>query len=141
MLKQALFRDRSRSDFWEDGELLFSRGWRENTDGSRQAVLVVLPATEHPTPASLDRLAHEYALRDKLDPAWAVKPLALEREGGRGMAKARHVGSGPRTGETCASILADGSREGQTSLPIQGTTTVRLPTMSSLISVPISVRK
>ncbi|QIG95956.1 trifunctional serine/threonine-protein kinase/ATP-binding protein/sensor histidine kinase [Bradyrhizobium sp. 6(2017)] len=79
----ALFRDGSRSDSWEDGELLFSRGWRENTDGSRQAVLLVLPATEHPTPASLDRLAHEYALRDMLDPAWAVKPLALEREGGR----------------------------------------------------------
>ncbi len=82
-LLNAPFRGGSRSDSWEDGELLFSRGWRENTDGSRQAVLLVLPATEHPTPASLDRLAHEYALRDMLDPAWAVKPLALEREGGR----------------------------------------------------------
>jgi hypothetical protein len=79
----ALFQDGSRSNSWEDGELLFSRGWRENTDGSRQAVLLVQPVAEHPTLASLDRLAHEYALRDMLDPAWAVKPLALEREGGR----------------------------------------------------------
>jgi PAS domain S-box-containing protein len=77
----TLFRDASCSDSWEDGELLFSRGWRENADGSRQAVLVVQPATEHPTAASLDRLVHEYTLRDKLNPEWAVRPLALEREG------------------------------------------------------------
>jgi PAS domain S-box-containing protein len=79
----ALVRDGSFSGSWEDGELLFRRGWRENTDGSRQSVLVVQPATEHPTRASLDRLAHEYTLRDKLDPEWAVRPLVLKREGGR----------------------------------------------------------
>jgi hypothetical protein len=38
---------------------------------------------EHPTPASLDRLAHEYALKDELNGAWAVRPLTLIRERGR----------------------------------------------------------
>ena len=42
-------------------------------------------ATEHPTPADLDRLAREYALKDELDGPWAVRPLALFRERGRTM--------------------------------------------------------
>ena len=33
--------------------------------------------------AALDRLAHEYELRDALDAAWAARPLALSSEGGR----------------------------------------------------------
>src|SRR5262249_33701487 len=43
------------------------------------------PAMEHPTPASLDRLTHEYELKDELDGAWAVRPLALEHDHGRPM--------------------------------------------------------
>ena len=54
-------------------------------DGNRSAVLVVLPAAEHPSPSSLDRLAHEYELKDELDGAWAVRPLELVRDGGRTM--------------------------------------------------------
>ena len=46
-------------------------------------VLVVRPAAEHPSPATLDRLAHEYELRDELDAAWAAKPLELMRERGQ----------------------------------------------------------
>ena len=34
-------------------------------------------------PASLDRLANEYALRDELAAEWALRPLELVREGGR----------------------------------------------------------
>jgi PAS domain S-box-containing protein len=67
---------------WEDGERVFCRAWR---DGSRDAVLVVLPAAEHPTPASLNRLTHEYGLRDHLDSAWAVRPLELVCERGQTM--------------------------------------------------------
>ena len=68
---------------WQDGERVFCRGWRADDDGARGAVLVVLPAEERPLPAILDRLAHEYELRDELDAAWAARPLALVREGGR----------------------------------------------------------
>jgi hypothetical protein len=52
---------------WEDGDRVFCRGWRPGTDGNRSAVLAVLPAAEHPAPATLDRLTHEYGLKDELD--------------------------------------------------------------------------
>ncbi len=67
---------------WADGERVFCRTWREAEGGERSAVLAVVPASEHPTPSCLDRLAHEYSLKDALDGAWAVRPLALERERG-----------------------------------------------------------
>src|SRR5438552_2224265 len=67
---------------WEDGELVFCRG-DSHADGYRAAVLAVLPAAEHPTSATLDRLAREYGLKDELDGAWAVRPLDLVREGDR----------------------------------------------------------
>src|SRR5258708_18288965 len=74
--------DSSLKILWEDGERVFCR--REgHADGYRAAVLAVLPAAEHPTPATLDRLAHEYGLKDELDGAWAVRPLELVRENGR----------------------------------------------------------
>jgi PAS domain S-box-containing protein len=69
---------------WEDGERVFCRG-ESHADGYRSAVLAVLPATEHPTPATLDRLAREYGLKDELDGAWAVRPLELIRDRGRVM--------------------------------------------------------
>jgi signal transduction histidine kinase len=68
---------------WEDGDRVFRRGWRLGVDGNRSTVLAVLPAAEYPAPATLDRLAHEYELKDGLDGAWAARPLELVREGGR----------------------------------------------------------
>jgi len=46
-------------------------------------VLSISPAAEHSTPGSLDRLAHEFDLKDDLESAWAVRPLELLREAGR----------------------------------------------------------
>jgi PAS domain S-box-containing protein len=69
---------------WDDGELVFCRGER-GAAGSLTAALAVLPVAEHPTPATLDRLAREYGLKDELDGAWALRPLDLVREGGRTM--------------------------------------------------------
>ena len=63
---------------WEDGERVFCRG-NSRGDGTTP-VLAVLPAAEHPAPAVLDRLAHEYDLRDELDAAWAARPLEFVRE-------------------------------------------------------------
>ena len=40
-------------------------------------VLVLLPAEEAPAAAALDRLAHEYSLKDELGSTWAVRPLEL----------------------------------------------------------------
>jgi PAS domain S-box-containing protein len=71
---------------WEDGEhRMFCRGRRTGADGHRRAVLAVLPAAEQPLPDILERLAHEYGLKDELDGAWAVRPLELVRERGRTM--------------------------------------------------------
>ena len=54
-------------------------------DGTQTAVLALRPAAEHPTPASLERFAHEYSMQAELDNTWAVRPLELLRlrEGGR----------------------------------------------------------
>jgi hypothetical protein len=68
---------------WNDGELLFCRGWRSGGDGERSTALVLLPASEQPSSACLDRLAHEFGLRDELDGDWAVRALEFAREGGR----------------------------------------------------------
>jgi PAS domain S-box-containing protein len=74
--------DSSLQVLWEDGERVFCRA-KSHADGDPAAVLVVLPAAEHPTPATLDGLAREYGLKDELDGAWAVRPLELVRERGR----------------------------------------------------------
>src|ERR1700730_13503460 len=67
----------------EDGERVLCRGSRDHGGVERKAVLAVLSGSEHPTPGFIDRLAHEYALRDELDCRSAVRPLALVREHGR----------------------------------------------------------
>jgi PAS domain S-box-containing protein len=64
---------------WEDGDRVFCRGWRDGADDDRNTILVVLPAAEHPTLDSLNRLTHEYELKDDLDDAWAARPVALTR--------------------------------------------------------------
>jgi PAS domain S-box-containing protein len=67
----------------EDGERILCRGWRDDGDGNRTAVLAVLSASDHPTPGLVDRLAHEYALKDELDGLSVVRPLELLRERGQ----------------------------------------------------------
>jgi PAS domain S-box-containing protein len=69
---------------WEDGERVFRRGWRLDDNGKR-AVLLVMPAADRPSHSSLDRLTHEYELKDELDGAWAVRPLEFVHDGGRTM--------------------------------------------------------
>jgi hypothetical protein len=59
--------DGSSQVLWKDGERVICRGWRMRDDGNRSAALVVLLAAEHPSRSSLDRLTHEYALKDELD--------------------------------------------------------------------------
>jgi len=66
---------------WGDGERVFSRA-RRPTDGGDGTRLIARPAVAQPSPASLDRLAREFELKDELDGAWAVRPLELVREGG-----------------------------------------------------------
>ncbi|WP_162983972.1 protein kinase domain-containing protein, partial [Pseudomonas aeruginosa] len=66
---------------WDDGERVFCRACHGS--GGDISVLMVRPAAEHPLPATLERLAHEYSLRDELQSAWALRPQALHHEGGK----------------------------------------------------------
>jgi PAS domain S-box-containing protein len=59
----------------EDEEFAFCRGRQD--DGELPTILLVAPFSEHPVPAILERLEHEYSLRDELDSDWAARPLAL----------------------------------------------------------------
>ena len=87
--------DNSLEVLWEDDERVFCRRWRDGADGNRHAVLAVFSAAEHPTPSSLDRLTHEYGLKDDLDAAWAARPLELVRERGRTMLMLESPGGEP----------------------------------------------
>ena len=80
---------------WEDGERIFCRGSRAGAGGKRETVLIVQSAAEHPSPIFLERLVHEYALKDELDGAWPVRPLDLVREHGRTMLVLEDTGGEP----------------------------------------------
>ncbi len=79
----------------QDGEPIFCRGSRLGVDGSRNTVLAMLVTAEHPPPFILDRLAHEYELKDELDGAWAARPLEFVRERGRTMLMLEDPGGEP----------------------------------------------
>src|SRR5262245_61796999 len=70
---------------WEDGQRLYCRNWRELDVGRRREVLVAQPCAERPTPDTVNRLAHEYGLKESLDSSWALRPLELVRERGQTM--------------------------------------------------------
>jgi hypothetical protein len=64
-----------------DEEFAFCRG--RNDDGELATILSLTPVSEHPVQGILERLEHEYALRDELDSGWAARPLALAHHVGR----------------------------------------------------------
>ena len=68
---------------WEDSEQALYRGRRVDGNGAFISVLIARPAAEPPDPAVLARLTHEYALKDELDAAWAIRPIDLVRREGR----------------------------------------------------------
>ncbi|MBB5417260.1 serine/threonine protein kinase, partial [Paraburkholderia atlantica] len=73
--------DNKENVLWDGGERVL---WREQSSAAAgHNVLFARLAAEQPMPASLDRLAHELALKDELDSAWAVRPLKLVRENGQ----------------------------------------------------------
>src|SRR5262244_4647303 len=82
----------------QEGACLLSRGQlRGRRAGMVPSLLVVAPVGDHPAPASLQRLEHEYALRAELDPAWAVRPLALVPHQGRPVLVLEDPGGEPLT--------------------------------------------
>src|ERR1700722_3704238 len=82
-LQSTSYIDSDSQELWEDGEGVFRRGSRPGVKGKKRAVLFVRPASEHPSRSVLDRLIHEYELRDELESTWAVRPLDLMGDAGR----------------------------------------------------------
>src|SRR5271169_3960717 len=80
---------------WQEGDCVLYRARPDDAGQSR--VLVVAPVAEPCRPATLRRLEHEYAIRAELDPAWAVRPLALSRSGERTMLLLEDNGGEPLT--------------------------------------------
>jgi len=66
----------------EDGEFVLYRSAAAQATPA-PSVLIVMPRSEHPRPQAARMLEHEHSLRDRLDPAWALRPLALTTLDGR----------------------------------------------------------
>jgi PAS domain S-box-containing protein len=64
----------------EDGGTVLYRG---RQSGNAVPILVLAPTTVRQAVANTTRLEHEYTLADKLESAWAARPLALARHDGR----------------------------------------------------------
>jgi PAS domain S-box-containing protein len=80
---------------WEDADRAFCRLRQDDADGYRHAFIPVLSGAEHQTLESINRLAHEYELKDHLDAEWAVRPVELVRERGRTMLVVEYTGGTP----------------------------------------------
>jgi PAS domain S-box-containing protein len=77
----------------EDEEFAFRRGRRR--DGELATILLLAPVSEYPVPAILERLEHEYSLREEFDSEWAARPLTLVRREGRPMLILEDAGGDP----------------------------------------------
>src|SRR5580698_6791972 len=62
----------------EDAGFVLRRGWRDSAEGSRNGVLVVVPASEQPTPATLDRLPRHRTFRKIRKPSYGALAVVLK---------------------------------------------------------------
>ena len=94
MLQQLA--DGTRETLRKDGEFVLYRDRRRSSlNAPVHSTLVVAPLREHAAPRSLRRMEHEYSLRAELDPAWAVRPLALSAHQGRSVLVLEDPGGEP----------------------------------------------
>jgi serine/threonine protein kinase len=61
----------------KDKEFNLYRGKRKDDESH---VLLLSPVAEYPASETLERLEHEYSLREELDPAWAAQPIAITQQ-------------------------------------------------------------
>jgi PAS domain S-box-containing protein len=80
---------------WEDTERAFCKLRRDDAEGHRHAFIPILSGADHPTLESINRLTHEYELKDYLDTAWALRPVELVRDPGRQMLVVEYAGGEP----------------------------------------------
>ena len=64
----------------QDEEFILYRGrLQAPADTNPRPVLALSPVVTHPGRSTLEKLDHEFSLKDELDPAWAIRPIALTR--------------------------------------------------------------
>ena len=80
---------------WRDGGRAFCRLFRDNADGDRYAFIPILSEAEHPALESVNRLAHEFELREHLAGTWALRPLEFVRDRGQAMLVVDYTGGQP----------------------------------------------
>jgi PAS domain S-box-containing protein len=80
---------------WEDAQHVFCRLPCRDPEGNRHAFIPVPSGAEHLTLESVNRLTHEYELKDYLDSSWALRPVDLVRERGRTMLVVDYTGGEP----------------------------------------------
>jgi len=80
---------------WQDARRAFCRLGRDSPAGDRHAFIPVLSGSDHPTLESINRLIHEYELKDDLAADWALRPVELVRERGRTMLVVEYAGGEP----------------------------------------------
>src|SRR6266550_443489 len=66
----------------KDEEFVLCRG-RDPGRTDAPSVLLLSPVSKQPSLGTLEKLENEYSLKDELNSAWAVRPLALSRETGQ----------------------------------------------------------
>ena len=91
----AGWEDDSLEVLWRDADRAFCRLRRDVADGGRHAFIPIHSGAEHPTLESLNRLTHEYELREYLDRTWALQPVELVRERGQSMLVVDYAGGEP----------------------------------------------
>ena len=70
----------------QDGEFILYRGLRQTkAETSPPSILALSPVMERPAPATIKKIEHEFSLKDELDPAWAIRPIALTQRQSRTM--------------------------------------------------------
>ena len=70
----------------QDGEFILYRGLLPaKQETSPPSILALSPVMEHPAPATVKKMEHEFSLKDELDPAWAIRPIALTQQQSRTM--------------------------------------------------------
>jgi hypothetical protein len=82
----------------KDGEFVLYRGLAQiAAETSPPSILALSPIMEHPAPATIKKIRHEFSLKDDLDPAWAIRPIALTQQQSRSMLLFRIPTESPST--------------------------------------------
>jgi PAS domain S-box-containing protein len=70
----------------QDGEFILYRGLRQTSaETGPPSILALSPVMEHPAATTIKKIEHEFSLKDELDPAWAIRPIALTQQQNRTM--------------------------------------------------------